>query len=540
MGVIWKNTLEAFNQSDAEKVLAYAKEHYKEHGIEDYDEDTMDGLQFDEDCLIYTDVRIDKLNAFYNFVDEIAAAFPEAKLNLRQVGDGHMMTDFVNINGKWTKYEPRLLELLAADKADSIKLIETAVPIIEAAGFTANVDSEKYSVSFECDAKACAEFRDALTELVSRLMPDSKLLCLVHDLYEIEFTITEYCVLNGHKGDWANTNRAMYYLVDTIGSRFSIYDAILNPIKCFKELQEELRAGKESYAFTALQVLFEETPHQKQVVDLLTPEDQKWLTKEAGKRSSVQARVPLLLPAMGLPKEEAEELLDELRRSTDWIGFERKDVVRFIKNYTEYSYLKIINHYLNYEKGCLPWGIDLDSCNFDWTIEELRSMSQHLSFALVTKNPEDIKKVVEFAVELTKEEFEKHSLDYTEYLEVEEDYLDWYDCFSGMIDFDALMSRIASNFPEVEFVLCVFPSSDPSWTEFEWVDGKWIQRWSNSEFCASEDKASMELNKKASFWAQRCSEISQNEFGELFGDDMPSCLSDQDPEDKSEDDYLPF
>ena len=28
------------------------------------------------------------------------------------------------------------------------------------------------------------------------------------------------------------------------------------------------------------------------------------------------------------------------------------------------------------------------------------------------------------------------------------------------------------------------------------------------EFCASDDKASMELNKKASFWAQRCSEIS--------------------------------
>ena len=152
----------------------------------------------------------------------------------------------------------------------------------------------------------------------------------------------------------------------------------------------------------------------------------------------------------------------------------------------------------------------------------------------------NIKKVVEFAVELTKEEFEKHSLDYTEYLEVEEDYLDWYDSFSSMIDFYALMSRIASNFPEVEFVLCVFPSSDHSWTEFEWVDGKWIQRWSNSEFCASEDKASMELNKKASFWAQRCSEISQNEFGELFGDDMPSRLSDQDPEDKSEDDYLPF
>ena len=30
-----------FNGLWAEKVLAYAKEHYKEHGIEDYDEDTL-------------------------------------------------------------------------------------------------------------------------------------------------------------------------------------------------------------------------------------------------------------------------------------------------------------------------------------------------------------------------------------------------------------------------------------------------------------------------------------------------------------------
>ena len=33
MGVIWSNTLKASNQSEAEKVLAYAKEHYKELSI---------------------------------------------------------------------------------------------------------------------------------------------------------------------------------------------------------------------------------------------------------------------------------------------------------------------------------------------------------------------------------------------------------------------------------------------------------------------------------------------------------------------------
>ena len=180
-----------------------------------------------------------------------------------------------------------------------------------------------------------------------------------------------------------------------------------------------------------------------------------------------------------------------------------------------------------------------DSYNYDWTIEELRNMSQHLSFTLAAKNPEDIKKVVDFAVELTKQEFEKHSLDYTEYLEVEEDYLDWYDCFSGMIDFDALMSRIASNFPEVEFVLCVFPSSDPSWSEFEWVDGKWIQTWSNSGFCAAEDIASMELNEEASFWAQRCSKINQKDFKSALEGDF-CCPVAREAEGDSEDDNLPF
>ena len=315
MGVIWNNTLEASNQSDTEKVLAYAKEHYKEHGIEDYDEDTMGGLQFDEDCLIYTEVRIDKLNAFNNFVDEIAAAFPETKLNLRQVGDGHIETNFVNINGKWTRYEPCLLELLAADKVDSTKLIETAVPIIEAAGFTANVDSEEYSVSFECDAKACAEFRDALTEQVARLMPDSKLLCVVHDLEQLELTVDEYCILNGFKGDWESSNEVIYNLAMTFSEEgvtplFNLYDAILNPVECFKELQKVLRAGNYYNAYTAQCVILAETPYHNQLMELLTPEDKNWVLKNGRiSRDIDQVRSDFWLK---LPDAELEKLLNEI------------------------------------------------------------------------------------------------------------------------------------------------------------------------------------------------------------------------------------
>ena len=116
-----------------------------------------------------------------------------------------------------------------------------------------------------------------------------------------------------------------------------------------------------------------------------------------------------------------------------------------------------------------------------------RNMSQHLSFTLLTKDPEDFKTMVDFAVESTKVEFQKHGIDYTEYLTVEKDYLDWYDCFSGLIDFDSLLSGIASEFPQIEFVLCLFPSSDSGWIEFEWKDGRWVRIWSNAESCIDGD-----------------------------------------------------
>ena len=84
------------------------------------------------------------------------------------------------------------MELLAADKADSMKLIEAAVPIIESAGFSAKVDCEQYSVSFECDAKSCEEFKDSLAEQIAKLLPESKLLCVINNPEALEFTIDKY------------------------------------------------------------------------------------------------------------------------------------------------------------------------------------------------------------------------------------------------------------------------------------------------------------------------------------------------------------
>ena len=312
--VIWRNTLKALNQHDAEKVLAYAKEHYKERGLEDYDEQTMDGLEFTEDSLVYTDVLIDRLDVFYKFADEIGAAFPEMELRFWQVSDDCISAEFIYKNGICTRYEPRMLEFIAADKVDFERLLEIAVPMIETAGFCVKVESEHNSVSFESEAKECEELKDRMSEHIASRMPDYKLLCVVHDLEQLELTVAEYCILNGFKGDWESSNNVIYNWVMTFseeGVRLcNLYDAILNPVECFKELQKVLRAGNYYNAYTAQCVILAETPYHNQLMELLTAEDKNWVLKNGRiSRDIDQVREDFWLQ---LPDAELEKLLNEI------------------------------------------------------------------------------------------------------------------------------------------------------------------------------------------------------------------------------------
>ena len=311
---IWRNTLKALNQHDAEKVLAYAKEHYKERGLEDYDEQTMDGLEFTEDSLVYTDVLIDRLDVFYKFADEIGAAFPEMELRFWQVRDDCISAEFIYKNGICTRYEPRMLEFIAADKVDFERLLEIAVPMIETAGFCVIVESEDNSVSFECEAKECEQLKDRMSEHIASRMPDYKLLCVVHDLEQLELTVAEYCILNGFKGDWESSNEVIYNLALTFSEEgvrlFNLYDAILNPVECFKELQKVLRAGNYYNAYTAQCVILAETPYHNQLMELLTAEDKNWVLKNGSiNRDIDQVRSDFWLQ---LPDAELEKLLNEI------------------------------------------------------------------------------------------------------------------------------------------------------------------------------------------------------------------------------------
>ena len=312
--VIWRNTLKALNQHDAEKVLAYAKEHYKERGLEDYDEQTMGGLEFTEDSLVYTDGLIDRLDVFYKFADEIGAAFPEMELRFWQVRDDCISAEFIYKNGICTRYEPHMLEFIAADKVDFERLLEIAVPMIETAGFCVIVESEDNSVSFKCEAKECEELKDRMSEHIASRMPDYKLLCVVHDLEQLELTVAEYCILNGFKGDWESSNEVIYNLALTFSEEgvrlFNLYDAILNPVECFKELQKVLRAGNYYNAYTAQCVILAETPYHNQLMELLTAEDKNWVLKNGRiSRDIDQVREDFWLQ---LPDAELEKLLNEI------------------------------------------------------------------------------------------------------------------------------------------------------------------------------------------------------------------------------------
>jgi hypothetical protein len=270
-------------------------------------------LEFTEDSLVYTDVLIDRLDVFYKFADEIGAAFPEMELRFWQVRDDCISAEFIYKNGICTRYEPRMLEFIAADKVDFERLLEIAVPMIETAGFCVKVESEDNSVGFKCEAKECEELKDRMSEHIASRMPDYKLLCVVHDLEQLEFTVAEYCILNGFKGDWESSNEVIYNLALAFSegvTLFNLYDAILNPVECFKELQKVLRAGNYYNAYTAQCVILAETPYHNQLMELLTAEDKNWVLKNGRiSRDIDQVREDFWLQ---LPDAELEKLLNEI------------------------------------------------------------------------------------------------------------------------------------------------------------------------------------------------------------------------------------
>jgi hypothetical protein len=145
-------------------------------------------------------------------------------------------------------------------------------------------------------------------------MSDYKLLCVVHDLEQLELTVAEYCILNGFKGDWESSNNVIYNLALTFseeGVRLcNLYDAILNPVECFKELQKVLRAGNYYNAYTAQCVILAETPYHNQLMELLTAEDKNWVLKNGRiSRDIDQVREDFWLQ---LPDAELEKLLNEI------------------------------------------------------------------------------------------------------------------------------------------------------------------------------------------------------------------------------------
>ena len=95
------------------------------------------------------------------------------------------------------------------------------------------------------------------------------------------------------------------------GTLFNLYDAILNPVECFKELQKVLRAGNYYNAYTAQCVILAETPYHNQLMELLTPEDKNWVLKNGRiSRDIDQVRSDFWM--VELPDAELEKLLNEI------------------------------------------------------------------------------------------------------------------------------------------------------------------------------------------------------------------------------------
>ena len=88
MAVFWHLSLKASNESDAEKINAYAKELNNVYKFNLTDEDGYGGLAFFERGFAYGTAEPDNAERFNEFINKVVANFPELKLNFFGSGDG--------------------------------------------------------------------------------------------------------------------------------------------------------------------------------------------------------------------------------------------------------------------------------------------------------------------------------------------------------------------------------------------------------------------------------------------------------------------
>ena len=245
MAVFWHLSLKASNESDAEKIKAYAKELNNVYKFDLTDEDGYGGLAFFEWGFGYGTVEPDNAERFNEFINKVVANFPELKLNFFGSGDGPCQQwEKVSKNGVLVDFEPWYMNIHC--EGEHFKELLSNIGYIEQQGFEVSQNETGCSLHWEYDRKSEEEKCHSTLQHLSEQLPQAEIVCYKFELKDNVPSINEYCIMRDGEGQWIEADSTIMNLGDEcvygiLEGKATIFDVIKDAGACFAQVLEEVR-----------------------------------------------------------------------------------------------------------------------------------------------------------------------------------------------------------------------------------------------------------------------------------------------------------
>ena len=282
MGVFWHLSLKASNESDAEKIKAYAKELNNVYKFDLTDEDGYGGLAFFEWGFGYGTVEPDNAERFNEFINKVVANFPELKLNFFGSGDGPCQQwEKVSKNGVLVDFEPWYMNIHC--EGEHFKELLSNIGYIEQQGFEVSQNETGCSLHWEYDRKSEEEKCHSTLQHLSEQLPQAEIVCYKFELKDNVPSINEYCIMKGGEGEWIEADSTIMNLGDecvygVLEGKATIFDAIKDTGGCFALLLEEVR--KNYHYYYRIETIMNNAESPISFMPYFKPEDKEWLMQE--------------------------------------------------------------------------------------------------------------------------------------------------------------------------------------------------------------------------------------------------------------------
>ena len=289
MAVFWHLSLKASNESDAEKIKAYAKELNNVYKFDLTDEDGYGGLAFFKWGFGYGTVEPDNAERFNEFINKVVANFPELKLNFFGSGDGPCQQwEKVSKNGVLVDFEPWYMNIHC--EGEHFKELLSNIGYIEQQGFEVSQNETGCSLHWEYDRKSEEEKCHSTLQHISKLLPQAEIICYKFELKDNVPSINEYCIMKGGEGEWIEADSTIMNLGDEcvygiLEGKATIFDVIKDAGACFAQVLEEVRKNH-SKAWIVGSII-SNTENAIGFMLYFKPEDREWLEQADDKYRTV-------------------------------------------------------------------------------------------------------------------------------------------------------------------------------------------------------------------------------------------------------------